>query len=353
MYRGIRQFALGVVASVLVLGFVAPAVVNAQTPGDFSLQVTPSPMVSTITPGQTTSLELKIHNAGQQAETLKIEPRRFSFNNKTEAVELDDTAPPEIAGWIRFSAPTFTVQPGQWFSEQVNLAVPKSAGFSYAFALVVSRKDAPSPATQGGRVLKGSLAVFTLLNVDRPDATRKIDAVKFISTKRMYEYLPAELKVQFKNSGNTIVQPAGNIFVQRGEHDQNPISTLKVNETNGYILPGSTRTLATHWDNGFPVYKTVVNADGTTKQQLTWNWGDLSKLRIGRYTAKLVAIYNDGQRDIPIEGQVSFWVVPWKILIGLLLVLLLVLAGLWSLLRKTTRLFRGKRGSPPSRRSRL
>lgn len=334
--------------ALLILGaawfFSTP--VNAATPpsgdeGSFSLQITPSPLVTTVKPGQKTTLELKIRNAGEKAQALKIEPRSFKLVD--EQVKLDDTEPPEIAGWLSFSQPKFTVQPGEWVTQEVNINVPKEAGFSYSFALIISRQADPKP-TSAGRLIKGSVADFVLVNVDRPGASRKLDVAQFSTTKNVYEYLPANIGIKIKNTGNTIVQPYGNIFIQRGKDSKSPISTLAVNESKGYILPSTTRTLATKWDNGFPVYKDYTAADGSTKQKLSWNWSKVSELRIGRYTAQLVAVYNDGQHDIPIRGEIQFWVIPWKIIIVLVIVLLLVLLGVWSLVRKIISLVkRGKR----------
>ncbi len=310
----------------------------ADTPGsgDFSLQVTPSPLVTTLKPGQATDLELQIRNAGTSPEELKIEPRAFRFNDTTGQVTLLDTTPPDIAKWISFSNPTFTIQPGAWFTQRIHIALPKDSGFSYSFALVISRTKNPAPTA--GRAIKGSLAVFTLVNVDRPGATSKLDVVSFTAGKKVYEYLPTKFSVRLKNSGNTIVQPYGNIFVQRGETGS-PLSTLPVNETKGYILPDTSRTLSTEWTEGFPVYKTTTE-NGKTTTKLVWNWADAADFRLGRYTAKLVAVYSDGQHDVPIEGQVSFWVIPWKILLGLFIVVLLLLFSIWTLVRKIIRLIK-------------
>jgi len=340
-------FSLGWQAQAHAATPAAPAPV-----GGFNLQVSPSPLVATLKPGITTQLELKIHNSDNLATSLKIEPRSFGISSDSSQVHLDDTAPPDIASWISFSQPTFTVQPGAFFTEEVKLAVPKDAGFSYSFALVISHQSDPKP-TSGGRLIKGSVAIFTLLNIDRPGAIRKIDIAQFSSTKHVYEYLPTTLNVALKNSGNTIVQPYGNIYIQRGETSQHPLATLAVNDAKGYILPNTTRTLSSQWSNGFPVYTTITNADGTTKQHLSWNWSKLGGFRIGKYTAQLVAVYNDGSHDIPITGTVSFWVIPWKILLGLLVIILLFLFAIFTIIRKIYRLIRPKKpkvvnpASPP------
>lgn len=309
---------------------------SADTPGNFSLQVTPSPLVATVKPGVKTQLELKIHNNGTGTEALKIEPRAFRLSQDSKNVNLLDTTPPDISSWISFSGARFTIQPGQWYSEEVVLSVPKDAGFSYSFALVISRQSDPKP-TGAGRLIQGSLAVFTLVNVDRPGATSELKVASFTTTKHIYEYLPATFSVDFKNTGNTIAQPYGNLFVQRSANSQTPLATMPVNATKGYILPGTTRTITASWTDGFPAYKTITNADGTTSQKLIWNWGNLSHLRIGRYTAHLVAVYNQAGHDTPLESTITFWVIPWKLLLIPLALLLLIVFAIYMLVRSIVR----------------
>jgi hypothetical protein len=314
--------ALGVGVGIVGLGALTSL---AQTPpSDFSLQVTPSPLVTTVKPGQVTNLELKIRNAGTGTESLKIEPRKFSVDKKTGEIAFDDTAVPEVAPWVSFSNPKFSVKPGEWSTQNVRIALPKESGFSYSFVLVISRTN-NQKTIESGRLINGSVAVFTLVNVDRPGATRKLEISDFKPTKSVYEYLPAEFNVSFRNVGNTIVQPYGNMFVQRGSSDTTPIATLPVNEKGGYLLPDSPRELKVVWNSGFPVFKAVTKADGSTGQDLTWDWSKLSDFRIGPYTAKLVAIYNDGQRDVPIEREVTFWVIPWRSILILLAVIGLII----------------------------
>lgn len=340
-------FLMGLV--VLLAGVGLPAGASAQTPpSDFYLQVSPSPLVTTVKPGQVKNVELNIKNAGTGTEELKIEPRRFSVDKTTGKVKLDDTTPSEISQWIKYSAPTFTIQSGKTFTEKIRIALPKQSGFSYSLAFVISRTKTPQ-ATESSRVIKGSVAVFTLINVDRPGAIRKVEVEKFSTSADIYEYLPSTIDVLFKNTGNTFVQPYGNIFIQRGSDDKDPIATLPVNEKQGYILPGNERTLSTDWSDGFPSFKTTIAADGSQQRSEVWDWSKLSKFRIGRYTAKLVAVYNDGQHDIPIEREVTFWVLPWKIILAALFVVALVVLGVWTILRKVWKLLRrGKKKSPKS-----
>lgn len=329
----------GIVAS-LIATTLSP-VAHAQDE-EFSLQLTPSPLVTTVKPGVASDIELKIRNGGRKTEELKIEPRSFKIDANSQEVKLDDTTPPDISEWMSFSSPTFTIQPEQWFTEKIKLDLPENAGFSYSFALVISRKDDPKPV-EGSRLLRGSVAVFTLVNVDRPGATRKLDLGTFKIGKHMYEYLPADLSLQLKNSGNSIVQPYGNIYIQRGKNDKTPIATLSVNSNKGYMLPDATRTFQTGWNDGFPAYQTITGNDGQQHRKLVWDWSKVSDLRIGRYTAKLVAVYNDGHRDVPLEAEITFWVIPWKVLGGLFVVLVILLFGIYSFVRQVIVLARRRK----------
>jgi hypothetical protein len=331
--RHILFYLVGVLVSGIVAGVVAVSAHAATPTGGFSLEVTPSPLVATVKPGMTTSLDIKIHNTGTNAEDLKIEPRRFTVDDKSGHISLQDSTPPEITDWLSFATPQFTVRPGEWYTQKMQLAIPAQAGYSYSFALLISRVHQANGAA--GRVINGSLAVFTLINVDRPGAMRKLEIEDFSSSQGIYEYLPATLNIILKNTGNSIIQPYGNIFIQRDTKDKASLSTLPVNDKKGYILPGSSRTLATQWQDGFPVEQATTGADGAQKTASVWDWSKLGNFRIGRYTAKLVAVYNDGQRDIPIEREVTFWVFPWKIIGGMILLITIFSIGLWSLLRGT------------------
>ncbi len=329
-----------ILLSLLLMPWQTASAATTPPPKDFSLQVTPSPLVTTVKPGIPTVLDLKVRNAGSGSEELKIEPRGFELDKNTGKIKIDDTSVTPVARWVTFSAPSFAVKSGEWYTEKVTILVPKEAGFSYSFVLILSRKNNAQPVS-GGRLIKGSLAVFTLVNVDKPGATRQLKIPSFTSSKRLYEYLPTTLRVEVKNTGNSIVQPYGNIYLQRTRDSATPISTLRVNEANAYILPGTTRSLDVEWQEGFPVYTPSTAAGGATHHSLSWDWNHAADFRIGKYTAKLVAVYNDGTRDIPIEQEVSFWVIPWKaILLLIVAVVGLILLSRWRSKRRTDKAVR-------------
>jgi hypothetical protein len=78
--------------------------------------------------------------------------------------------------------------------------------------------------------------------------------------------------------------------------------------------------------NGQP----VMGKDGKATQTLKWDFSHANRLRFGHYTAHLVMVYDNGQRDVPIEATVSFWVIPWRLVGVAFVVSIFVLIGLLS-----------------------
>jgi hypothetical protein len=123
------------------------------------------------------------------------------------------------------------------------------------------------------------------------------------------------------------------------------VAALSVNATEGKVLPGANRVFTATWSDGFPVYtdkldpagQVIKNAKGEPQKQLKWNFSQVSHLRFGHYTAELVLIYNDGQRDIPVTGTLSFWVIPWRLVGGMLVIFVFMLIGFWSSFKKMAR----------------
>lgn len=332
----LANFLAYVLLFVILLPLTASAANSPTAP--FSLEVTPSPIVETVKPAERKTIELRIRNAGNGIEKLRMELRDFETSSQGE-VSLNDSAPRDLEKWVTFSNPQFEIKSGEWFTQTVILDVPNEAAFSYGFAILISRVEKATPAP-GQANLQGSVAVFTLINVDRLGAKRSFSVESFQTSRRLYEYLPASFSYTIKNTGNAIVRPEGNIFIQRTSSSQ-PISVLKLNEANSYIIPETSRTFRNQWSSGFPVFQEKKSADNAQAQMvLHWDLSQAQEFRFGHYVAKMVAIYNDGQRDVPIEAEVGFWVIPWKIMaLGLVVVAILVI-GLVAIIKKAVKIGR-------------
>lgn len=332
--RGTRSI-LALLATLLIVIAFGHSSVGATADSGFSVQVTPSPLIATIEPGKESTLELRINNTGSTKESYKMALRTFSVDADTGKVDLGNDEPKDIASFVAFEQPAFELEPGQWINQRIHVNTPTEAGFSYSFAVMVLRDESAQQNT--GASIQGSVAVFALLNVDKPNATRSLNVLEFSSAKKVYEYLPATLTLKIKNTGNTIIAPKGNIFIARNYTSKNHIKELQINQPGGYIVPGSTRSMPAEWTDGYPE---VTSKDGITTR--SWDLSKLSQLRIGKYSAKAIVIYDDGVRDVPVEAVVSFWVFPWKILLGASVIVGLVGAGAWSVVKNGARIVKRK-----------
>ena len=275
--------------------------------------------------------------------------KSFSVDDASGQVKLGEDNPSTIQNIVRFENPAFLLQAGEIFTQRIYINAPANGGFSYNFAVTIAQQNPPK-ATKGSSSIAGSVAIFTLVNIDRPGATRQLNLSSLSVTKHTYEYLPASFAIKLKNTGNTDVQPAGTVFIQRHSSDTVPLATLPLNKNGGFIVPGTSRTFAVDWADGFPHYQTTKE-NGVEKQKLAWQ-GGLGKLRMGRYVAKVVAVYDDGQRDVPVMAELSFWVIPWRLLLGVLLALIMLVIGCVVTMRSFGRAVgatsrRVKRGRPP------
>lgn len=321
---------------------LAAAVVMPAPSSGLSLEVSPSPIVLTIKPGEKKTVDIKVYNAGLSTENLKIGLQSFKINKANSQISLGDNKPLEVINWVTFNKPDFTVKPGERVSVQATIQVPASAGFSYYFAMIISRQATPKIAG-GQAAVQGSVAIFTLLNIDRPDATKKLLIDSIQTDHKFYEYLPVTLSLKLKNGGNSLLLPAGNVYIQRHADSIKPISVLPINPNGLYLLPGVTRQFNIPWQDGLPVYVNTQTAVNTApSRHLQWNWHN-SQFRIGRYTAKVVVIYDDGKRDIPVQTEVSFWVIPWRLILGAILGLIVLFIGMISIVRFLVTLFKRNR----------
>lgn len=326
-----------IVAAVTAFAMVVmPMLASAQADEGFSLQVSPSPLVATVKPSTETTLELQIRNTNSSTQDLKMGLRSFTIDKTSGQVKLGDTVSQDVQSLVSFASPMFSLEAGQIFTQSIQIQADKNAGFSYNFAITVSQQNPPKGA-KGQPAIAGSVAVFTLITVDKPGAVRKFELESLSVGKNSYEYLPVDIAVKLKNTGNVNVQPTGTVFIQRNSDDTTPLAALPLNDSGGFILPGTSRTFTVSWNDGFPHYETTGQAGGKATSKLSWKGGSLSQVRFGKYVAKVVAIYDDGERDVPVMAEVSFWVIPWRFMLVSVFAIVILIVGIFVTIRSVGR----------------
>jgi hypothetical protein len=353
---------------------------NGRPTAPLDLTTSPLPISLTAKPGQTVSTIIKVKQSGGDTEKLQVHLMKFSAYGTNGKPALSERGPGDsYFDWVTFDKPTFTAPSDVWQNIKMTIALPTTAAFEYNYAVEITRVG--DDLTPGGEqeAIAGGTAVLVLLNVDAPGETRSLQLQSFGVDHRMVEFVPTTFNASFYNTGNTYIQPSGDIFITQGNHQ---IGTVLLNDEQGNILAGTHRTFSTTWSDGFPYYqplrkKGIPSLDRHGNPIMTLNWNlptnaaaadastgqsttnvteptesanPLSRLRFGEYTARLVAVYTDVYgRDVPITSQVTFWVIPWRILLAFLAIILVfgfaVYSMVNSMLRRRRRVERLKRKS--------
>lgn len=318
-------------AAVLSSGSAAAATLG-------GVNLTTSPVATSITgkPGSTTTTTLQVENNESFAVTINVELETFQAYGSSGAAQMvpfskDDPS----SSWVHLSANSFVAQPGVWNSIKMTIDLPSNAGLGYYYA-VIFKPQINTVAQKLGSTIKGGNAILVLVNALSNNESPQIAVTNFSADKKLYEYLPATFNVTIKNTGNIFLAPTGDIYISKSSNFTNSIDTIPVNATGGNVLADTSRVFTQQWVDGFPVYapktidgQKITNKKGQVEQVLKWNFSNANRIRFGKYYAKLVLVYSNGSRDVPIVATVSFWVIPWKILSIVLAVIILTLVGLY------------------------
>jgi hypothetical protein len=325
--------------------------------GSFNFTVSPPAVAVEAQPGVPTTVNIRVQNQGIATEKVNATIMKFDAKGETGLPNLKPlTASDDFGTWAQLSPTTFTAEPNVWTNVQLSISPPKTAAYGYYYAIVFSRANSSSNTQAGKTNLLASIASLVLLDVNAPGSIRKIQVDNFSTTRNSNEFLPVNFNVRLRNVGNTHAGVRGTITISK--HNK-VIDEVAVNSSNGYVLPQSYRTFTTKWEDGSPLYKTktdtsgkpILDANGQPMSELSWNNFNLSKLRFGKYDARLVMIYNDGHGDVSTIAKLSFWVIPWRIILPVIVAGLLLLAGVWAIaVRPLYRRFSTKRNHADTRR---
>ncbi|HUD06478.1 MAG TPA: hypothetical protein VMR34_01190 [Candidatus Saccharimonadales bacterium] len=319
-----------------------------------NLTTSPITLGLNIKPGSGETQTLQVKNNASTPVQINMQIKTFgAYGASGQAAITNFPSSDPAASYIKLSPTTFMAQPGVWNYVKATIALPKVASLGYYYA-VVFKPIVTNPVTlPNHNVVTGSNAILMLVDTGSTNEIKQVQVANFSATKHLYEYLPASFNVVIHNPGNIFLAPSGDIFISRNSNGTNTIDSLPINSGGGNVLPDSNRGFSANWQNGSPLFVPLVvngqpayNKKGQPVLQLKWNFSQINKLRIGKYFAKLALAYNNGNHEVLLNSTISFWVIPWKILLVLLLIALLVLFSVYSLVRsiiRRTKAFRNKK----------
>jgi hypothetical protein len=344
--RKTAVFLLSVGLFLSVLSAPAQAVDNS---GPLHLTISPPIISLSLSPGETFSTSIRIKNEESLASHIQMNVEKFTADGLTGAPKILPPDPTdEFIRWVSFSQNVFDINPGEWKTITATFKIPSIAAFGYYYSIEFVRASPNAQDVLTHAHFNGAIAANVLLEVANPNVKRELQIIDFKTDHSFYEYAPVSFLVTVKNTGNVHLAPKGNIFISQGSKD---IATLDVNRDQGFVLPGTERQFIARLNDAFPAYvnkvsngKMVTGSDGKPQQELQWDIKKADKILIGPYDSRLLLVYDDGVRDIPLEGKTSYWVLPWKIILVGLVVLALTAFGLFQLMRVIVRSIRKRFG---------
>ena len=312
----------------LILAIIVPSV-SAQNQPNAGLNLTLSPTYISLTtdPGKEVSSQFRITNNNATSENLRVSVAKLEVGPNGQPTLADMTPEDAFGKWITIEDDEFSVGGNQSKNVKFTIAPTEDASLGYYYTLLVSRaSERGDDDTTSQAVVAGSAAITVLLDVRSPDAKRELHVTKLATDKMFYEYLPTTFTVAIKNSGNVHVIPFGDLFIDSMFHKK--ISVLPVNPGRGNVLPNSQREFTAVWNDGFAVNQRKVengvvikDGKGNEVQETTYDFSKANKFRIGKYTANLIMVYDNGERDVPVEATVTFWILPWRIILGIVTII--------------------------------
>lgn len=260
-----------------------------------------------VNPGETVIQEVTITNRISDGRAFMLEVEDITGSKDgSSAVSLmgQERGPYSLRDYISFPEDTLTLKLGERARVPVKITVPPNAepGGYYGSVLVstIQTTGADSATAPRSPIIArvGSLFFVRVKGEARTEGMTQ--SITLLDDKWWYEAGPINLGILYENTGSVHLNPYGKASVSNMFGEEVGFVELEP----WFVLPSSLRVREMEWDREF---------------------------LLGRYT--VTAEINRGYDDIVDEVSVSFWVMPWKIVGGVFLVLFIVIFSIRAFFR--------------------
>jgi hypothetical protein len=286
-----------------VLAYQIQDLVEVPVKGDFVLG--PGKTELWLGPGEKAIKELLITNRLGRTMTFKIELEDFtgSYNPERPVVLLGrEKGPYSLKEYLKPEITEFTLSHGQRMILPVEISIPADAEPGGLYGAVLVSTTLPELKTEVEKEkAKGQIGIITRLGTlffirIKGEVLESGSLKSFKVLKKYYETGPVNFELLFENTGNVHLMPYGvieikNLFGKKVD---------KVQIDPYFAMPDSLRAREVKWDR---------------------------KLAFGKYTALLSL--NRGYKDLIDQASASFWVMPWKIILGGMVSFFLIIWFFW------------------------
>ncbi len=295
--RVIKVFFAAAIIIVLFADSTVP--VHAASTNAQGLQISPVLVDLNADPGLSYTFKFSLLNVttGDLLFNAFVNDFRAKDESGTPEVVLDSTGTPQssVISWVSpIHSLTLKSKESKTIDVHINVPTDAEPGGHYG---VIRFSGVPPSLSQSGVALAASAGTLLLVRVSgniKESLNLKDFYVRHNDRRSTwFETGPVTFVERLNNTGNVHVKPHGDITITNllGKR----VATLKINAENGNILPDSTRRF---------------------EQTLSKKW------LFGKYTATTSLAY--GTTGGVVLGSLSFWVIPYKIILAVLALILLI-----------------------------
>lgn len=274
---------------------------------DLSIGVSPTSKTLKVKPGDTYSDEIVFWNLTQKAHTYTIYVKGFRQieNQPGTAIiltdEEDSTAIYSASKWITVGSSTITLEPNKNTKLRYTINVPLDVtkGEYTAEIFLISE----SADTKQGSVTMTNLASGTPILLQVGDEfIENAELLRFVADKKSYEKVNINFLTQIKNLGDTHISPAGEIVIHNIFNQE--VARIPFNRNKQSLLRDNIGNYVDNWSQSGYLSPSKV-------------------LAIGPMKADIVVTYRSiAPGFATLTSETTFWIIPWKILIAVAVVLL-------------------------------
>ncbi|OGC36654.1 hypothetical protein A3K02_00620 [candidate division WS6 bacterium RIFOXYD1_FULL_33_8] len=311
----IREYKRILLLPVILLCFSASPLLAQST---LSIGVAPTSKILKLVPGESYEGEVVFWNMSQNSDNYQImvKPFRQIENQPGTAIVLTEE---EEKGYNFSAAKWITVTPQGLVKLESNkntklkyiINVPPDAtnGEYTAEIFLISQSDAQRKGTAAFTNLGSGMPILIQIG---DEFVENAELLTFTTEKKWYEKTSVNFYTTIKNIGDTHITPSGEIIITNIFRQE--VARIQFNRNTQSLLRENTGNYIDNW---------------TQSGYLSPN----KAIALGPLKAKLLVTYRSIQPGFAVLTEdVTFWIIPWKIIVAILVV---ALAGIiYSISRK-------------------
>ena len=267
--------------------------------GSLTLSISPSLFDMSADPGQKWQSSLRIININNFDLTVYVDvvnflPQGEGGDGRFLPVPAEGGEGVTLAEWFTITREAVLVPREQSVEIPFSVMVPEDASPGGHFAAILVGTKPLVPEVGQARVQTSQMVTSLFFARVTGDVIESGTIREFTTTESFLNSPEATFELRFENKGNVHLQPQGDIRITNMWGEERGVVPINQNSSFGNVLPESIRKFEFAWKG-------------------EWSISDM-----GRYTAVATLAYGSDDRQFS-SAIVNFWVIPFKLLFGVLL----------------------------------